>query len=58
MIAVGDPGVSRPHNPHVQQLRVPNRSEIDLAALRFHNQVIPGVMPSILPISATQPAPT
>ena len=34
MIAVGDPNVSRPHNPHVQRLRVPNLNEIDMAALR------------------------
>jgi Xaa-Pro aminopeptidase len=34
MIAIGDAGLSRPHNPHVQQLRVPNLSEIDMAALR------------------------
>jgi Xaa-Pro aminopeptidase len=34
MIAVGDPNASRPHNPHVQRLRVPNLNEIDMAALR------------------------
>ena len=34
MIAVGHPDVSRPHSPHVQRLRVPNLSEIDMAALR------------------------
>jgi Xaa-Pro aminopeptidase len=36
MIAVGDPSVSRPYNPHVQRLRVPNLNEIDMAALRVN----------------------
>lgn len=31
---VGVPGRHRPHNPHVQRLRVPNLNEIDMPALR------------------------
>ncbi|HEY6431814.1 MAG TPA: Xaa-Pro peptidase family protein [Acetobacteraceae bacterium] len=34
MAAIGDPARARPHNPHVQRLRVPNLSEIDMPALR------------------------
>ncbi len=34
MTEIGVPGLHRPHNPHVQRLRVPNLSEIDMPALR------------------------
>ncbi|MGH7152464.1 MAG: aminopeptidase P family N-terminal domain-containing protein, partial [Acetobacteraceae bacterium] len=34
MTTVGDPALPRPHNPHVQRLRVPNLNEIDMPALR------------------------
>ena len=34
MEEVGAPGRDRPHNPHVQRLRVPNLNEIDMQALR------------------------
>ena len=34
MEEVGAPGGDRPHNPHVQRLRVPNLNEIDMQALR------------------------
>jgi Xaa-Pro aminopeptidase len=33
-MTVGEPGRARPHNPHVQRLRVPNLNEIDMASLR------------------------
>lgn len=38
MTAVGDPARARPHNPHVQRLRVPNLSEIDMPALRANRR--------------------
>ena len=34
MTPIGDPATLRPHNPHVQRLRVPNLCEIDMPALR------------------------
>ncbi len=34
MTPVGAPSVNRPHNPHVQRLRVPNLNEIDMHSLR------------------------
>jgi Xaa-Pro aminopeptidase len=34
MPPIGDPATPRPHNPHVQRLRVPNLCEIDMPALR------------------------
>jgi Xaa-Pro aminopeptidase len=38
MTAVGDPTLARPHNPHVQRLRVPNLNEIDMSALRANRR--------------------
>ncbi len=38
MTSVGDHVRQRPHNPHVQRLRVPNLSEIDMPALRTNRR--------------------
>jgi len=36
--SVGDPARTRPHNPHVQHLRIPNLNEIDMPALRANRR--------------------